>query len=214
MSKTDSTGAPRAASDEQTGAQAVRRGRRLFLLIALVFLGPLVLSWIMFFSRGADWQPAQTVNNGELLQPVVPLGDLSVLTRADTGRPLGNDPLHGVWTVVVMSEDGCGEACRTRLQEIDKVRMLLGRDNHRVQRVLLSNGAPQDVTQLMQSHPGLVVLDASGHEQVLGRVRTHTEGALHITDPLGNLVMRYTAETDGKKMMEDLKRMMKLSRIG
>ncbi len=211
MSDSDNAG---ATGDAQTEAQAVRRGRRLFLLIALVFLGPLVISWIMFFSRGDDWQPAQTVNNGELLHPVLPLGDLSALIRADTGSALGKDPLHGVWTVVVVSEDGCGEACRTRLQEIDKVRMLLGRDNHRVQRVLLSDGAPQGVTQLMQSHPGLVVLDASGHEEVLGRVRTNSEGALHITDPLGNLVMRYPAEADGKEMMEDLKRMMKLSRIG
>jgi hypothetical protein len=37
---------------------------------------------------------------------------------------------------------------------------------------------------------------------------------LWIVDPLGNLVLRYPAEADGKNILIDLKQLLKISNIG
>jgi hypothetical protein len=40
------------------------------------------------------------------------------------------------------------------------------------------------------------------------------EGSVYLIDPLGNLVMRYGPEANPKGMLEDLKHLLKLSKIG
>jgi hypothetical protein len=40
------------------------------------------------------------------------------------------------------------------------------------------------------------------------------QGRIYIVDPLGNLMMSYAPGADAKGMLEDLKRLLKLSHVG
>jgi hypothetical protein len=70
---------------------------------------------------------------------------------------------------------------------------------------------------LNRAHAGLAVFDASGESgqallrQFPARQRKTT---LFIVDPLGNLMMSYDAEANPKGLLEDLKKLLKLSHIG
>jgi hypothetical protein len=87
----------------------------------------------------------------------------------------------------------------------------------RVKRVFLVTSACCDRSFLMREHPGLIVLDASGAEaqRLLKRFPdAGRESTLFIVDPLGNLMMRYDARRNPRGLLEDLKKLLRLSHIG
>ena len=50
-------------------------GRLQLFLISLVFFGPLILAAWLYFS-GEGWRPAGRTNHGELLEPLVNIGEV------------------------------------------------------------------------------------------------------------------------------------------
>jgi hypothetical protein len=61
------------------------------------------------------------------------------------------------------------------------------------------------------------VIDATGpeaQELLTAFPRTDQARSLFITDPLGNLVMRYDTQDEPKGLLEDLKKLLRLSHIG
>jgi hypothetical protein len=98
-----------------------------------------------------------------------------------------------------------------------QTRLALNNDMTRVERVFLVSGGGCAGEFLAREHPGLLVLDAQGAAgaALLGefpeRERAYT---LYIVDPLGNLMMSYDARQDPHGLLEDLKKLLRLSHIG
>jgi hypothetical protein len=106
----------------------------------------------------------------------------------------------------------CEQACRAALERLNQVYLALGTD--RVQLVFL---APADE---LPSLPPLdlqfgALDDADGTDLVglLGRERL-SEGQYLIVDPLGNFILSYPADADQARLLEDLERLLDVSRIG
>jgi hypothetical protein len=99
------------------------------------------------------------------------------------------------------------------------VRLALDRDMNRVQRVFIGDGDCCELTELRAAHPDLIALRAGPADESLlaqlptrpGAVNTHR---LYLIDPLGNLMMFYAADAKPKGMLEDMKRLLRLSSIG
>ena len=82
------------------------RGRRQLLLLAALFFVPLLVAFWLYY--GADgWRPAGGTNQGELIDPAVPLPD-AALARPD-GTRLPPDFLHGKWTIAYVGDGRCDE---------------------------------------------------------------------------------------------------------
>ena len=87
----------------------------------------------------------------------------------------------------------------------------------RVARVFLATAHCCDRAFLESEHPGLIVLDnpagAGGAlaAEFPGSDRAHT---LFVVDPLGNLMMSYDARQNPHGLLEDLKKLLRLSHIG
>lgn len=190
---------------------AVHRGRRTLLLLALVFLGPLALAVGLYFT-GFQWRPQATTEHGELYRPARPLPDLSMRLLGGTG---GEATLHGKWTMMHIGPGACEAGCQAALVTTRQVRRALGRDMDRVQRVFVVTTGRADTGMLATEHPGIGVAgeDAATGE-LLRRVGGHSPGDVYLTDPLGNLVMRYDARVTMKGMHADLKRLLQVSTIG
>lgn len=194
---------------------ASRRGRWLVIGLAVLFMGPLAAAWIMYFS--GDWAPGATSNKGELITPPRPLPE-APLTLAGGGTTDGNFP-HGAWTLYLRTSDGCGESCRDRLYLMRQSHIALGKEAERVRRVLLVEGAAPDTGWLAGEHPDLLVVQADGEDAaaLLGAFPAagpETADVIYLSDPLGNLMMRYPVEGDDRRILDDLKKLLKLSRIG
>ena len=43
---------------------------------------------------------------------------------------------------------------------------------------------------------------------------SNNESAVLLVDPLGNVILKYRDDFNGKKLLKDLKKLLKLSRVG
>jgi len=180
------------------------RGRRTLILIALLFFVPI---WsAMYLIEG--WRPGGTVNNGVLVEPMLRVAELRA--RSLDGNPLPESYFLGHWTLVYVLDGRCEEPCALALYHMRQVRIALGKDMARVRRLLLveSDPVPELRVMLERDHPGIDVFVAES------RAPFEFDGAVHVVDPLGNLMLYYSPGAEPKGMIEDLKRLLKLSKVG
>ena len=214
---------PENGTTPERGA-AERRQRRLLIGLALLFFAPLGLAFYMYYGHGT-WHPGGRVNAGELVEPARPLPAL--------GLPLlgsgATDPnfLKGKWTLLYVEQGTCSQPCQRRLYDTRQVRLALDRDMNRVQRVFIGADGCCDAQFLQQQHPDLITIRATAAAAPLlallpargTAVAAEASGAaeaprVYLIDPLGNLMMFYAADAKPKGMLEDLKRLLRLSSIG
>jgi hypothetical protein len=191
-----------------------RRQRRLLIGLALLFFAPLGLAFYMYYGHGS-WHPGGHVNAGELIQPARPLPSLALpLLREGNTDP---NFLKGKWTLLYVGSGECTENCRRRLYDTRQIRLALDRDMNRVQRVLLAEDGCCDARFLHDEHPDLIAIRATSTAAPLLALLPGRDGAaprVYLIDPLGNLMMFYGADVAPKGMLEDMKRLLRLSSIG
>ena len=206
--------------------------RRVLITLMLLFFAPVAVSFILYY--GIGWSPGSRVNYGELVQPPVPLPDLALpraeAPPADAPRPdgaSGAEPavtspsfLKGKWTLLYLGAGACSAVCRTDLYNTRQVRAALGADRERVQRVFLAEGACCDLDWLRAQQPDLITVQASAAAAPLTTILEHAGRSpaaadrVYLVDPLGNLMMSYAADARPKGMLEDLKKLLRLSHVG
>ena len=195
-----------------------RRQGRLLVVLALLFFAPLGLAFYLYYGHGT-WHPGGRVNAGQLVEPARPLPSLA-LPLLGSGN---TDPnfLKGKWTLLYVGFGRCAEDCRTRLYETRQVRLALDRDMNRVQRVFIAGGDCCDAQFLHEQHPDLITIRAGDAAAPLlallpgqGSANATPASRVYLIDPLGNLMMSYAADAKSKGMLEDMKRLLRLSSIG
>ena len=180
-------------------------------LLAAMFFGPLAVAWVLYFDTG--WRPGGMTNHGELVRPAVPLPPAALPTPQ--GDRLDPDFLMGHWTLVYVSRGPCAEACRAALLDSRQTRLALGRLMDRLQRVYLYTTQAPDPALLMREHPDLVAASLAGPEGagLLEALPSREEG-FWLVDPLGNAMMRYAPDAEPAGMLKDIKKLLRVSRIG
>jgi hypothetical protein len=175
--------------------------RTLYLMLALFFV-PLVASFTLYF--GVGWRPSGGTNHGQLLQPIRQL-------------PAAFDALRGQWALAYVGDSACDDACRHALYIGRQTHTLLNKDMDRVQRVLLATDHCCAREFLDAEHAGILTIAVNG--EALGQLQAvlppgdHTTH-LFVIDPMGNLVLRFDTSQNPKGLLDDLKKLLKLSHIG
>lgn len=182
--------------------------RGKFLLLIGVFVVPVVAAWIAYFG----WRPAGHTNYGDLL-PVVPLQHTAGATQ--DGRQFDLAELRGKWVMVHLGAPACDAGCQRQLYLMRQIRIAQGKEQSRIERlwVLTEAGTPEPA--VLNAHAGLHVwqpADARFAAQfpAAGSPAAH----IYLVDPLGNLMLRFPADPDAKRMMKDLKLLLKASQVG
>lgn len=197
-----------------------RRGRRQLVLLASLFFVPLALAFWLYYG-GTGWRPEGGTNKGDLVDPAVPLPAVA-LAKLD-GTRTDPDFLQGKWTVAYLGDGACDERCRKALYLSRQSRIALNKDMDRVQRVFLATSPAVDTAFMAAEHPDLVIAllgtDADsaallGQFPALGGAAPATAGRLYVIDPLGNLVLSYSAAAPDKALLTDVKKLLRLSHIG
>jgi hypothetical protein len=84
-----------------------------------------------------------------------------------------------------------------------------------VQRVLIADAGCCDMQQLLEVHPDLITVPlGTAVEPLLKLLPAADSQRIYLIDPLGNAMMYYEADAGAKGMLEDLKRLLRLSQIG
>lgn len=184
-----------------TEPRARTRGRLQLVVLVLVAVVPMVLATSMY--RFGFWVPESRTYHGHLIATGQSRADLGV--SADERR----------WQLLVSAPGRCAADCQQLVYLARQVQIGLGRDAARATHALATSQSlsvdyaeklereyaeikryPLELARYWQTAPGL------------------DEPQLWIVDPHGNLVLRYGAQVKGKDLLDDLRRLLKLSNIG
>ena len=186
-----------------------RKSARLHLvLIAVVFFGPLVAAAWLYYG-GYFSGPTETTNHGALLEPIVNLRD----ALPDSGIHPHNE---GHWLLVYADPLECGPECRNALYTTRQSRTMLGKEMDRLARVFLHGDSPPDTVFIAEEHPGLITIEDASLNGLLQNKRPGElpAGGYYLIDPLGNLVLYFRPDINPAEMVDDIKHLLRLSRIG
>ena len=180
--------------------------KRPLYILAAVCLAPFVASFAMY----CLWTPAGgQVNYGTLLTPR-PLPDAVLRTPSGDALPLAS--LRGKWILLTLDAPDCADACAKKLYATRQARTMTGKERERVHRLWLTTAEGAPPAELATAHPDLRIAAAS--PAILAALPADASGAIYLIDPLGNLILRYPADPDIKKLNKDLGRLLYASRIG
>lgn len=190
---------------------AQRRGRRQLLLIASLFIVPLLTAIALYFS--VDWRPVVNTQ-GTLIDPPRPLSPAGLILPNGEHAPA--DAFRGRWSIIRPVHGACDARERALLEELLRVRLALDKDADRVRRILVHDGGCA-AADLASGEADLRVYSASaGGAGFLARFPPAVDGAtgIYISDPQGNLMMSYPAAGSARGLLRDLERLLRLSSIG
>ncbi|MBI5938444.1 MAG: hypothetical protein HY850_11425 [Betaproteobacteria bacterium] len=185
---------------------AVSKSQLKLLLVLVIFIAPVVLATLAY----QFWRPEALSNYGELIEPAEfkPAG----LSTA-SGEALDAAVLRGKWLLVLVQQGECDPACAQNLYLMRQVRLATGKEQQRLDRLLLSDRPLPEA--LAKEHAGLrQARYAAAGELGAYLSEAAAGGRIHLIDPLGRFVLRYPPRADGSKMLKDVQRLLKYSRIG
>jgi hypothetical protein len=189
-------------------------GRLQLVLLGLLFSAPLVMAVVLYFVV-PEWQPEGRTNYGELIRPAQPLPEPQ--WRNVEGETVGLAAIRGHWSWVMRIEDACDGGCETALYDLRQTRMLLNEKRTRLQRILLVEDARRLealAAQLGEVHPDLQIYAPADTDEAAAAFPVAEPGTVFVVDPLGNLMMRYAPQPDLRKVLKDIKRLMRVSQVG
>jgi hypothetical protein len=179
--------------------------RAKLVLLAAFFMAPMVASFIAY----RYVKPEPTANYGELLKPTLVPSTMMVGTSHE---PFIFGQLSGKWILVTSDTGACPASCAQKLVTMRQVRLAVGRNASRVERVLVVDDG-RIAPDLAQAFPGMVAATLPAGQAMpvgAGNDRDH----IYLVDPHGNVIMRWPAKADGPRMIRDLDRLLRASQIG
>lgn len=196
---------PQALSktEEETRLLQKRRskGRLMLIGLILIFALPAIIAKTVLDQH---WYTAGVTNSGELVEPRVTLEDVGItLPVAEEG-----------WLVGYIAPTECERLCEQQLHYLNQSYLALGKNKERVTAVVfVAEGVSLKGTI---NKPDLEFL--AGGDQLRAEF---APASIVIIDPLGQLVMEYKSVSEpsqlvsqSKGMIHDLRKLLKLSRVG
>lgn len=198
------------SSSNTTPAQPGKPSGQLKLLaIFAVVLGPILIAGIM---AKMGFMPQSNTNRTDLVEPQIQLENWQL-----TIEPVG----YGApWRILVTSPQECLDACIALLHEARQINVALGREAGRVAH-MLALGSPASAIlqeQLDTEYPRLAQssIDTGAYEASLSNhpLEWRQGPQLWVVDPLGRVVLHQDADKPGKRLLDDLKHLLKVSKVG
>jgi len=125
--------------------------------------------------------------------------------------------LQGHWVLInLLPNEGCNEGCQQGLYKTQQITLMMGKDIARIRRLaLIYRPFEQPMSDPWAND--LRLLKATPNESLqllLKRLPPGEPGVLLVMDPLGNLMMHYSAGYDPYQVRDDLSKLLRISQIG
>lgn len=186
--------------------------------VMLAFTSPVVLAYIMFYLVNVT----AFTNHGEIYSPVI---DITALKLTDSqgelipdndGEHDPEDTIRYKWRFYSFVDKQCDENCKNRLLEIRQLHKAFGKNYHRIIRVIVHLESPDDaMSQFIEAEFTDVKIMYANPDIVSKALNITTEkNEVFVSDPMGNLMMRFREEQPLKDFKHDMKKLLKASQIG
>lgn len=198
---------------------AVFKNRITIILIILIFVAPLAASWLLLNYTDIA-KKRGTTNHGELVIPPRPLPNIKLI---DPLSETNKGYLHGKWSMLYIAGNSCDQICIDNLYRMRQIRLATGKHYQRVQRVLLLEQANAGaLAQIFRDYSGQLLMSTGNinMDKFMDNFRFEQseipaeKHRIYLIDPLGNLMMRYSPDTNPSGIIKDLNRLLRASHIG
>ena len=181
----------------------ILRSRLILLGVALVFIIPILVSWyLVFFS---DFKKGdEGTQKGELISPVIPLGEPEVFNL----KSKTIESINGKWTLLFFVENECNQLCEDKLYQLRQIRLALGKDRDKVDRLLVSKNK-QQWSQYTNSFNGQKYIDPTSRDynRLIKKLNDYADldlKATYLIDPYGFLMMKYPQDDNPMGTIKDI----------
>ena len=182
--------------NEPLTPEQARKNRRTLLLLLLIFLAPVLGSWLLYANM--DKVHLGTTQKGEIVQPP------RLLDAAALGLPADWFAHH--MTLVYAGGAGCDDSCRQALHVMQGTHLALGEQTDQVKLLYLSTGIP--VADVTQGNPGLTGRDVGSAVLRAGFDGADAPKYIYLVDQHGYVVLRYPLSQDPKFILIDLRHLL------
>lgn len=182
----------------------MKKSRRKFYLLFLIFVIPMIISWFMY--QFHDHFNFKTSNHGTLVNPAIQATDLASDASSQPKR----------WQIIYVPEK-CDEQSDKMMFTLHQLRIALGKDHDRVNLTLATDNSCQikdvhDFRKVTLTESQLNNLENLFQKNGLNEFVLQNK--IYLVDPLGNLFMYYGIESDPMNILKDLKHVLGVSQIG
>lgn len=229
---------PPAHDTHSHSTESNRRSLTPLIWIVIISLAPVVLALLAYFVPSLGLTPKGLTNYGMLVQPQRPMPSSDALPLTNLhGEAVDLNDLKGKWLLVTAGPSACPEACVRRLFIMRNSHASQGKDVERLARIwfVLDDG-PIDET-LLDAYRGTHFLRTAPEDidkflthDTLSASRSDTEPdqadslsqpwydqvqqPMWIIDPLGNLMMEFEPDAEPTRVRDDIRKLLRNSRIG
>lgn len=187
--------------------------KKTLLVLLAAFVAPILLGTFFFYNMEDLGMSRGTVNYGTLVQPATPLKIDGLMQSSEAALP--ENTLTKKWTLIFIAQNKCNQFCQDRLLLIKRVRILMNEHMRRVRTLMISNSPTLDVSIKEKNKDLVHAYIHPDNSYFIKQFPDLEKSPVYLVDPLGNLMMYYPQENpDAKKMIKDLKRLLKYSHLG
>ena len=187
------------------------KGKLTLIGIFLLFFIPIIASWYLVFYTDF-MQDSQGIQHGTLVSPVVSIGSI----KAKEISTMSEVEITKKWVLVFIQNNVCDEFCNERLYQLRQIRLALGEDRDKVDRLVIFN-QPNNFNELKDLYPGQKFIDNSFNDyqfliKKFNASYSDKKNPILLLDPYGFLMMQYNQGTDPKGIIKDIERLIKNSK--
>jgi cytochrome oxidase Cu insertion factor (SCO1/SenC/PrrC family) len=205
--------------DKQNENQPVAKKSYLTLWIMIfLFALPNVAAFYYYLNRdNIDF--GKTTNYGTIISPARPVQDLQLKNIDNSSFKLSS--MRGKWILLSIGSTSCQKNCQQNLYKIRQIKKAVGEDHKRINKVffLTDQSSIESFKSLLNEYPDMeVIIPSTDHYQEFlsgfSVSDEKVEDGIYIIDPLGTYMMAYPKDADANKILKDVRRLLKVSKIG
>ena len=210
-------------SPSSSTSNQARRSNTPMVLIVLITLAPVVFALLAYYVPALGLTPEGTTNYGTLVEPQRPLPAADKLNlHTMDGEAVDLNEFHGQWLLVTADKAECPESCVRKLFILRNSHASQGKEVKRLARVWLVLNDGEIDEDILEAYKGTHRYRADPDNlkdflkpvTVKGSDTDAIRQPMWIIDPLGNLMMEFPPDADPLKVRDDIRTLLRNSRIG
>ncbi|NOQ69156.1 MAG: hypothetical protein GQ573_03490 [Gammaproteobacteria bacterium] len=189
--------------NNETKKNKLQKNRIILILLGAFFALPYLVVFVYQSYPDLSVKTGMS-NKGDLFSPVHSIAQVA------TGE---FDELKGNWTIIYISGASCDQECFNQHYTMRQVRLASAKRRYKIERLNLitTESIDETYTQLLTEFPAEKQIVLNFDNKILQQFDDLTieeqTGRIYLMDPLLNIVLRYSMQTNPKDLLHDINKL-------
>ena len=169
--------------------------------VVLSFILPVAAAYYVFYFGDIE----SFGNNGEFLEPYY---DIKLLELTKDGEPFDAEAINNNWHMMVVTGSSCDENCQQRLVSLRQTTKAVKRPPKLRYAIVTTQEINDSFKQFIEDEMARAIVLQGNTETVSQYIEMEQPvSQMYLSDPYGNVIMRFSHELGPKLVIKDLNRL-------